>query len=139
MIGVEEFVERLCRVGADRGPRNFPRKQRDRQILMKSLLMLLDSARTYSEPEINAAIQSWRAEVAPAIRTDHVTLRRVLIDHGLLERTADGRAYRVGFPPSPVAFDVEVDDIDVRATIAAYLEQARERKRRAAPGQADRK
>ena len=76
MIGVEEFVERLCRLGADRGPRNFPRRQRDRQILMKSMLMLLDSARTYTEPEINAAIQGWRSEVAPAIRTDHVTLRR---------------------------------------------------------------
>jgi hypothetical protein len=133
MIGVEEFVERLCRLGADRGPRNFPRRQRDRQILMKSMLMLLDSARVYTEPEINAVIQSWRSEVAPAIRTDHVTLRRALIDHGLLERTADGRAYRVGFPPSPVAFDVEVDDVDVRATIAAYLEHARARKRTSAP------
>jgi hypothetical protein len=127
MIGVEEFVERLCRLGADRGPRNFPRKQRDRQILMKSMLMLLDSSRIYTEPEINAAIQTWRSEVGPAIRTDHVTLRRVLVDHGLLERTPDGRAYRVGFPASPVAFDVEVDDIDVRATIAAYLERARKR------------
>src|SRR5690349_2629926 len=116
MIGVEEFVERLCRLGADRGPRNFPRKQRDRQILMKSMRMLLDSARSYSEPEINAAIQAWSRDVAPAIRTDHVTLRRLLIDHGHLERTADGRAYRVGFPSKPVAFDVEVDDIDVRAT-----------------------
>ena len=129
MIEVEEFVERLCRLGADRGPRNFPRKQRDRQILMKSMLMLLDSGRIYSEPEINAAIQTWRSEVAPAIHTDHVTLRRLLVDHGHLERTPDGRAYRVGFPPSPVAFDVEIDDVDLRATIAAFLELARARRR----------
>ena len=133
MIEVDEFVERLCRLGADRGPRNVPRKQRDRQILMKSMLMLLDSGRIYSEPEINAAIQTWRSEVAPAIRTDHVTLRRLLVDHGHLERTADGRAYRVGFPPSPVAFSIEVEDVDVRATIAAYLEPARKERRRAPP------
>jgi hypothetical protein len=133
VIEVEEFVERLCRLGADRGPRNFPRKQRDREILMKSLLMLLDSGRIYSEPEINAAIQAWRSEVAPAIRTDHVTLRRLLVDHGHLERTADGRAYRVGFPSRPMAFDVEIDDIDVRATIAAYLEQVRNKPRRGPP------
>ena len=133
MIEVEEFVERLCRLGADRGPRNFPRKQRDREILMKSLRMLLDSGRIYSEPEINAAIQAWRSEVAPAIRTDHVTLRRLLVDHGHLERTPDGRAYRVGFPAKPMAFGIEVDDVDVRATIAAYLEQVRSKPRRGPP------
>jgi hypothetical protein len=133
VIEVEEFVERLCRLGADRGPRNFPRKQRDREILIKSLRMLLDHGRIYSEPDINAAIQAWRSEVAPAISTDHVTLRRLLVDHGHLERTADGRAYRIGFPSKPMAFDVEIDDIDVRATIAAYLEQQRSKRRRGPP------
>jgi hypothetical protein len=137
MVTLDEFVERLCRLGADRGPRGFPRRQRDRQILMKSILMQLDSARVYTEREINAQIQDWKRDVAPAIRTDHVTLRRVLIDHGLLERTADGRAYRVGFPPSPLIFDVEIDELDLRATIAAYLEQARARRRPQRQGASD--
>jgi hypothetical protein len=131
MISPEEFVERLCLLGADRGPRSFPRKRRDRQILMKSFLLGLDSSRSYDEGEINDAIQSWNRDVAPAIQTDHVTVRRHLVDHGLLERTADGRAYRVGFPPGPVAFDLEVDEIDVRATVAAYLDQVRRRPKRA--------
>lgn len=131
MISPEEFVERLCRLGADRGPRRFPRKQRDREILMKSITMRLDSDRSYSEHQINTAIQDWKRDVAPAINTDHVTLRRLLVDYGHLERTADGRTYRVGFPPRPVAFDLEVDDIDVRATIAAYRDYSeRERQRR---------
>jgi hypothetical protein len=125
VIEVEEFVERLCRLGADRGPRGFPRRRRDRQILLKSIVMLMDSARVYTEPEVNEGLQAWSRDVAPAIDTDHVTLRRHLVDHGLLERTADGRSYRVGFPAHPIAFDLEVDDIDVRATIAAYLDHAR--------------
>ena len=125
MIEVEEFVERLCRLGADRGPRGFPRRRRDRQILLKSIVMLMDSARVYSEPEVNEELQAWSRDVAPAIDTDHVTLRRHMVDHGLLERTADGGSYRVGFPAHPIAFDLEVDDIDVRATIAAYLDHAR--------------
>jgi hypothetical protein len=129
MITLEEFVERLCRLGADRGPRRFPRKPRDREILMKSILMLMDSARTYTEPEINALLQAWNRDVAPAIETDHLTLRRLLVDHGHLERTADGGAYRVGFSARAVAFDLEVDDVDLRATIAAYREQARRRRR----------
>ncbi|HKJ25845.1 MAG TPA: DUF2087 domain-containing protein [Myxococcota bacterium] len=130
MISAEEFVERLCRLGADRGPRGFPRRRRDRQILMKSFLMGLDADRRYGEAEINEALRAWGREVAPAISTDHVTVRRLLVDHGLLERTTDGRAYRVGFPPRPVAFDLEVDEIDVRATVAAYLDAVRRRPRR---------
>jgi len=132
MISPEEFVERLCLVGADRGPRGFPRKLRDRRILMKSVVMLMDSDRTYGEEEINELLNAWNRAVAPAIKTDHVTLRRLLVDAGQLERTADGRAYRIGFPPTPTVFDLEVDDIDVRATVAAYVESTRERRDRAA-------
>ena len=127
MISPEEFVERLCRLGADRGPRRFPRKKRDRDMLVKSIVMLLDSERTYSESEINHVLQEWNRDVAPAIDTDHVTVRRLLVDHGHLERTADGRSYRVGFPLRAPAFDLEVDDIDVRATIAAYRDQSKRR------------
>lgn len=131
MISAEEFVERLCRLGADRGPRRFPRRQRDRQILMKSLTMCLDSTRSYGEAEINAALGDWNRSVAPAIECDHVTLRRLLVDYGHLERTPDGSTYRVGFPARPVAFALEVDDIDLPATITAYLEYT---ERRGRPG-----
>jgi hypothetical protein len=130
MISPEEFVERLCRLGADRGPRRFPRKVRDREILMKSIVMLLDSGRSYAEAEINSILEKWKCEIAPAIHSDHVTVRRFLVDYGHLERTADGRKYRVGFPPRPLAFDLEIDGIDLRATIAAYRDYA-ERRRRA--------
>ena len=87
---------------------------------MKSILMLLDSGRSYSEQEINVLLEAWNREVAPAIETDHVSVRRMLVDYGHLERTADGVRYRVGFPTSGVVFDLEVEDLDVRATIAAY-------------------
>ena len=89
---------------------------------MKSVQLLLDSRRTYTEAQVNAVLKEWCRDVAPAIEIDHVTLRRMLVDYGELERTADGRAYRVGFPARPVAFDIEVDEIDVRATIAAFRE-----------------
>ena len=129
MISVEEFVERLCLIGADRGPRRFPRKRKDRHIIMKSILMGMDSASTYTESEVNEIIRDWNLEVAPAIDTDHVTVRRWLVDYGLLERSPDGSTYRVGFPIASVAFDLEVDDIDVRATVAAYLDHQSRRTR----------
>jgi hypothetical protein len=135
MIGLAEFVERLCRVAADRSPRAFPRNPRDREILMQSLVMRLDSGRGYSEAQINACIASWKREIAPAIETDHVSLRRTLVDYGRLERSADGSIYRVGFPARMVAFDLDIWDLDLRATIAAYREQ--ERNRRRPPGTGD--
>jgi hypothetical protein len=100
MISAETFVERLSRLGADRGPRRFPRGQRDREILMKSIVMVLDSGRSYPEVEIDRALVAWNQQGAPAIDTDHVSVRRLLIDHGHLKRTVDGRRYRVGFPRS---------------------------------------
>jgi len=134
MISPEEFVERLCRLCADRGPRRFPRKPRDRQILMKSIVMGLDSSRSYTERQINALLRSWSRDVAPAIECDHVTLRRLLVDYGQLDRSADGSEYRVGFPPGPVAFDLEVEMIDCPATVAAYLDQLQRRPRPKSPG-----
>ena len=131
MISVDEFVERLCRVGADCGPRGFPRSRRDRDILIQSFLLTLDSSRGYSEREINQALRAWKRDVAPAIETDHVTLRRLLVDLGRLERTADGARYRVGFPPGAVAFDLGVYDLDLQATVAAYREHLKNRPRRA--------
>ncbi len=95
---------------------------------MKSIVMLLDSDRTYTESQINDVLQEWNHDVAPAINSDHVTVRRFLVDYGHLVRTADGRMYQVGFPPHPIAFDLEVDEIDVRATIAAYRDYSERRR-----------
>jgi hypothetical protein len=129
VVTLEEFVERLCRIGSDRQPRRFPRQARDRSILFRSILQLIPGDRVYSEAEINERLQVWNRDVAPAITTDHVTLRRLLVDHGHLERTADGTSYRVSSPPQPLIFDLDVYDVDVRATTSAY----RARPRRARP------
>ncbi len=135
MISIDEFVERLCIVGASKGPRRFPRKPRDRDILAKSILLGLDSGDTYDENEINEVLLRWNSEIAPAIETDHVSLRRTLVDYGYLERRPDGTSYRVGFPPASVVFDLEIDDLDLRSTVIAFLDyqqrQTREGARRA--------
>jgi len=130
-----EFVERLCKLGADRGPRGFPRKRRDREILMKSITLDLDEKATYRERDVNEHLKRWKREIAPALDVDHVTLRRWLVDYGHLERTRDGKEYRVGFPHKTVAFDVEIYDVDLRATVAAFRAQ---QERRAAEKKAKR-
>ncbi len=135
MISLEEFAERLLRIGAGWQPRPFPRRRRDRDILMKSFVMTLDPDASYAEAEINREIERWREEVVPALETDHVTIRRHLVDYGMLERTRDGRRYQVGFPARPVAFDLEVEELDQRATVAAY--RAAHPRRRGPPPESD--
>ena len=137
MITAEEFVERLCLVAADRGPRRFPRAARDREILMQSVVLGLDSSRDYTERQINEALQAWKRDIAPAIETDHVTLRRLLVDWGQLERSPDGGCYRIGFPQRSVAFDLAVYDLDLPSTVAAFREH-RERERAERRGRAQR-
>lgn len=133
MISASEFVERVVRLGAERGPRGFPRGKRDREILMKSFTLGLDEKAVYAEREVNEQLKRWQREIAPALDVDHVTLRRWLVDYGHLERTRDGKQYRVGFPAKSMAFDVEVYDLDLRATVAAHrAEQARRAEERKA-------
>jgi len=130
MIGIEQFAERLLKLGADWRQRPLPRKRFDREILMKSFSLTLDSSQEYTEPEINQKIRDWNAEITPAIETDYVTVRRMLIDYGYLERTRDGSFYRLALPASPRAFDLAIEDLDQRATVAAYREAHPRRKQR---------
>ncbi len=134
MISLNQFVERIVRLGADRGPRGFPRHRRDREILLKSVTLGLDEKATYTERQINEHLKRWGREIAPAIDTDHVTLRRWLVDYGYLERRRDGSEYRVGFPANDIAFDLEIYDVDLKATVAAYRDEQERRAKRRKPG-----
>ena len=61
---------------------------------MVALLYLLRGFRvrdTYTEDEVNSKIR----DRSPFV-TDHVQLRRYLVDYGMLDRRRDGSAYRVG-------------------------------------------
>ena len=132
MIEIEEFVDRLCRLGGRRGPRRFPRKARDRGILMKSIRMTMEPDAEYSEPQLNELLIDWNHKIAPEIDCDHVTIRRLLIDYGELERTSDGTRYRIGFPVRPLAFAMEIEELDLAATVSVYrMEQERREQERA--------
>jgi len=65
----------------------FPRKHKQRLVVLEEIAKRFDPKRVYSEKEVNAILES--------VYADHVTVRRCLIDSSLLERTADGRGYWV--------------------------------------------
>ena len=93
----------------------FPTREKRRLILLKEIATRFTPDRRYSEQEVNA--------ILGAVYEDHVLLRRLLIDYGLLARRPDGSEYwRVSDPPGtetatgPVgpANDEEESEMDER-------------------------
>lgn len=67
---------------------------RTRIPVLKYLAGKFEEGRIYTEKEINAIINEWHTF------GDYFILRRLLVDHGLLGRTANGAEYWVVAPAS---------------------------------------
>jgi hypothetical protein len=128
-ITIREFEERLNVFCGGGGGSGLPRRPRDRHILCLSIVQVLNLGSSYSEPQLNAALMEWLADVGRAIEIDHVTLRRYLVDAGYLRRAATGAVYEVCVPSSEeVEFEPGVLDIDPVAVVQAAREQRAARK-----------
>ncbi|KEO81240.1 DUF2087 domain-containing protein [Tumebacillus flagellatus] len=68
-----------------RVPSEFPAKGKKRQEALEEAIKRFQPGRFYTEAEVN--------ELLGELYTDHVLVRRLLIEQGGLEREADGRAY----------------------------------------------
>lgn len=86
------FVTLCTRGGTGR---DWPRKQRDRWILLRALQARLVSEASLGEREVTARIQDWLLGPGRDFAIDAVSLRRALVDEGFLDRDDYGRAYRV--------------------------------------------
>jgi hypothetical protein len=94
----------------------WPSKFSVQRLAMWILWTRFDSRRVYTEKEVNAVL------MAANTFSDHVTLRRELVDHRLLTRKSDCSEYRK-LPARP--------DEETRALLAAW--RARQRVRAAGP------
>lgn len=122
-ITADQFARRLVTLCLRSQVIGLPRKPADRHILLKSILLTLDPAGSYDQAELTAALNVWLSEIGRGVETDHAALRRNLVDEGYLQRTADGRSYRIAASSgSSGRFEADVDQIDVRAIIAAGME-----------------
>lgn len=65
----------------------FPRKQKQRLVVLGEIAKRFDPGRTYTEKEVNAILE--------AIYDDYVTVRRYLVDYSFLGRKPDGSQYWV--------------------------------------------
>ncbi|MGG0935158.1 DUF2087 domain-containing protein [Brevibacillus centrosporus] len=66
---------------------HYPRKLKHRLVVLEEITKRFDPKKIYSEKEVNAVLET--------AYEDYVTIRRYLIDHGFLDRAADGSEYWV--------------------------------------------
>jgi hypothetical protein len=128
-ISSTEFKDRLALLCLVRGGRGFPRKPRDQHILFKSITLMLEPQRTYTESEVNENLTQWLRLVGQAIELDHVSLRRYLVDAGYLTRNAAGQSYRVNLDQTIGLFEVGVEEINPMTVVEQAARQTEERKR----------
>ena len=90
-ITADEYQE-LMRLWTRRTKRlpGFPRKLKPRLVALHYFQMAFSADAIYSEAEVGRAIQEGNI-----FATDHVQIRRHLIDYGMLQRTASGDRYRL--------------------------------------------
>lgn len=68
----------------------FPAKRKMKVYCLFYLAQKFEPEKDYTEQEINNVLLDWHTFADPA------TLRRELYDYGCLDRSADGRVYRLG-------------------------------------------
>lgn len=129
-ITTEEFEKRLVTLCRFSGLSGFPRKRRDRHILLKSVTLTLDRTNEYTENEINELLLCWLKEVGSFLVLNHIELRRLLIDNEYLGRGKDGSRYWVAVSSRrQMEFDAEIENVDVRAVMNNGIETRLEKKR----------
>lgn len=72
-----------------------PKRPADQELLVALAASQLDARRNWSESELNERLGIWLETISEPFGIDHVTLRRMLVDSGLLKRTSSGSVYRI--------------------------------------------
>ncbi len=72
-----------------------PRRPADQALLVALAATQIDAGRSLVEGEVNERLKAWLGTISEPFGIDHVTLRRMLVDSGLLVRTTSGSLYRV--------------------------------------------
>src|SRR6185295_13608191 len=72
-----------------------PKRPADQQLLVALAAAKMEAHRSLLESEVNERLRSWLETISEPYGIDHVTLRRMLVDSRLLNRTSSGSTYQV--------------------------------------------
>jgi hypothetical protein len=109
----ERYAKLAVRRDISLGPLRSGRA-RDFAIVLAAAAQPFRPGRIYTEREVNELLRTFLAEAGSMLATDHVELRRYLIDFRLLERDGFGRAYTAGTPaPEFTAAAAQLSNVDL--------------------------
>ena len=72
-----------------------PKRPADQELLVALAASQIDAHRSCLENEVNERLRIWLETISEPFGIDHVTLRRMLVDSGLLTRTSSGSMYQI--------------------------------------------
>ena len=78
----------------------------DQAVVVASIAVLFDAQALYREREVNERLRSWLAGTGANVETDHVNLRRWLVDTQVLLRNDDCTDYRLAIVGDDPVIDV---------------------------------
>lgn len=107
---------------------------RDFAVVLAAAAQSFAASRAFNEREVNALLRDFLAGAGSMLATDHVELRRWLVDFHVLDRDGYGRVYTAGTPAPEIAqLAREVSGIDLSelARSARVSEAARRAERKA--------
>jgi hypothetical protein len=109
-------------------------RREDFVVVLAAATLAFDEDRDYDESAVNAALKTWLTGPGAMLATDHVELRRWLVDCGLLERDGYGRRYRRPAPGAEWALAIAAlqgFDLGTEAAATRNAEAARRAERKA--------
>ena len=93
-IRTEEYERRLRVILGPGTSGGFPRRQRDRWILLHAIAQRFGLDDRLSEKDATARIQDFLLMRGSGLELDAVSLRRALVDEGFVDRDDHGKDYR---------------------------------------------
>ena len=108
---------------------HLPKRRGDLNVLIALASARFQPRQTYREDEVNAELAAWLVTFTVPGALDHVSLRRLAVDHRFLLRNPAGTAYRVNaaLVAEQIAADAQAID---PAEVLASLQTERDRRKR---------
>ncbi|MEO8677192.1 MAG: DUF2087 domain-containing protein [Casimicrobiaceae bacterium] len=97
---------------------------RDFGVLLAAAAQAFPKCREFSEREVNDLLRAFLGDAGSMLGTDHVELRRWLVDFHVLDRDGYGRVYTAGAPAADIADSCgQLAGVDHRAVARAARDQ----------------
>ncbi len=136
--GDNRYLAVFCRLATKTGlsPGALCAGHRDPfMVVVCAAALAFESGREYDEPAVNGRLRAWLAGPGAMLATDHVALRRWLVDCAVLDRDGYGHRYRRCEPSGDWAVVMSAlagIDLDAEAKTARAADAAQRAKRKTA-------